>query len=186
MKALLLALLLAVPVVARADDAMPPKAALCGGCHGAAGVPAVKGVPVIWGQNEGYLYIELRDYKLGNRSNPAMQAIAGSLEKDEMKALAAYFGARPWPNLGQATAPDAVLRQAQTTAASAQCPQCHLGTYLGASATPRVAGQRIDYLRATMLAFRGNTRKNNSWMTALLGTYSDADIETLAQYLAGM
>ena len=36
-----------------------------------------------------------------------------------------------------------------------------------------------------MAAFRDGERSNNPWMAALLKTYSDADIDALAKYLAG-
>ena len=77
------------------------KAAVCSACHGEDGVPADKSIPVIWGQNEGYIYLQLRDYKLGNRKNETMAQIAGGLEKPDMQQLAAYFAAKQWPDLGQ-------------------------------------------------------------------------------------
>ena len=40
---------------------------MCGGCHGENGVPQEKTTPVIWGQHLGYLYLQLRDYKRGDR-----------------------------------------------------------------------------------------------------------------------
>ena len=46
---------------------------------------------MIWGQNEGYLYLQLRDFKSGARKNDLMAPIAATLEKDDMLALAAYF-----------------------------------------------------------------------------------------------
>ncbi|HEX8374022.1 MAG TPA: hypothetical protein VF606_02470, partial [Geminicoccaceae bacterium] len=52
---------------ARAADAaaLEEQALACAGCHGEAGVPTEPNIPVIWGQHEGYLYLQLRDYKLG-------------------------------------------------------------------------------------------------------------------------
>ena len=43
------------------------KAQLCAACHGENGIPQEKTTPVIWGQYQGYLYLELRDYKSGAR-----------------------------------------------------------------------------------------------------------------------
>ena len=100
--AALLAAVLGAPL-ARAD-APPEKAALCAACHGEKGVPIDKSIPVIWGQNEGYIYIQLRDFSRGARQNEQMAAIVGQLSRDEMKALAAYFSTLPWPNLLQKSA----------------------------------------------------------------------------------
>lgn len=181
--------LLTAALLGRAAEALADpiegKAAICGACHGANGVPANPSIPVLWGQNEGYIYLELRDYKLGNRKNPTMTAIAMGLEKPDMKALAAYFAAKPWPNLQQPSAPAGLAHRAEGMSASAACKGCHLDAWQGDSATPRVGGQYLQYLRQTMTQFRSGERANNPWMTALLKTYSDQDIDAMAAYLAG-
>ncbi len=149
-------------------------------------MPLDKSVPILWGQQQGYIYVELRDYKLGNRKNDLMQAVVAELDKSDFMPLAAYFAAKPWPNLQQPSASPAVAKQALVVAGSAGCTGCHLEAYQGDSVTPRVAGQTEAYLAATMAAFRSGERANNSWMTDLLKTYSDADITALAKYLAGL
>ena len=164
----------------------PDKLALCAACHGEKGVPVDKSVPVIAGQQEGYLYLELRDYKLGNRRNELMQQVAAGLEKPDMQALAAYFAAQPWPDLQQPRAPEAPAHRAEILAGSAACEGCHAVGFAGAGVTPRAAGQGSDYLRGTMLAFKSGARGNNPWMSALMKTYGDGDIEALAAYLAGL
>jgi cytochrome c553 len=178
------AALAATGVGAYADD-IAQKAAVCTACHGEQGVPTAPEIPIIWGQNEGYIYLQLRDFKLGNRKNPLMSPVAQSLEKEDMLALAAYFSAKKWPALDQPSAPADVARHAEVVANSAGCQGCHLARWQGDGTTPRVGGQSIGYLRATMAAFRDGTRTNNPWMAALLKTYSDADIDALARYLAG-
>jgi cytochrome c553 len=178
------AALLLAAAAARADT-VEEKAAICSACHGEAGVPVDKSIPVIWGQNEGYLYLELRDFKLGNRKNETMAQIALGLDKPDMKAIAAYFAAKPWPNLTQPAAPDDVAHHAETIDNSAGCKGCHLADWQGDSTTPRVGGQGLQYLRETMAQFRDGSRTNNPWMAALLKTYTDGDIDALAKYLAG-
>ena len=146
---------------ALAADAAPEKAALCATCHGAQGIPINKQTPVIWGQNEGYLYLQLRDFKSGARKNALMNPIAATLEKDDQLALAAYFTKQKWPNLGQPSAPDAVAAKAQTAASSIGCRGCHLDHFQGDGTTARLAGQWQEYLEANMLAFRDGSRGNN-------------------------
>ena len=41
---------------AAAAQTIEEKAQLCTACHGEAGIPQEKATPIIWGQNEGYLY----------------------------------------------------------------------------------------------------------------------------------
>src|SRR5438270_12835606 len=49
------------------------KTQACAGCHGADGKPIDKTIPIIWGQQAGYLYIQLRDFKRGDRKSDIMQ-----------------------------------------------------------------------------------------------------------------
>jgi cytochrome c553 len=182
---LTLACLTAAGSLVRADP-IEQKAALCAACHGGAGKPVNPSIPVLWGQNEGYIYLQLRDYKLGNRKNPLMAAMVAGLDKPDMRALATYFADKDWPDLQQSRAPQDVSHHAEVINDSAGCKGCHLDQWQGDSATPRLAGQAQSYLRETMTRFRTGERGNNPWMTALLKTYSDQDIDALAKYLAGL
>jgi cytochrome c553 len=170
---------------ARADD-IADKAAVCSACHGENGVPITKDIPVIWGQNEGYIYIELRDMQKGHRVNEQMAPIVKDMSRDDMLALAHYFAGKPWPNLLQPRAPKAEQTQFASMANSAGCPGCHQAGYIGAGTQPKLAGQSEAYLEKTMLEFRSGARANNTWMTDLLKTYSPADVAVMAHVLAGM
>src|ERR1700761_1791407 len=77
------------------------KVQVCAGCHGVDGKPTDKTIPAIWGQQAGYIYIELRDFKRGDRKSDIMQPIASSLERQDMMDIAEYFSQKPWPDLGQ-------------------------------------------------------------------------------------
>ncbi len=182
--AALLGLVLAGPRAGHAAG-IDDKVALCNACHGPNGVPVNPQIPVIGGQNEGYLYLELRDFRLGNRKSTVMGPIAGTLEKPDMLALAAYFAAKPWPALGQPSAAAELAGRAEKAINAAVCQSCHLANWQGNGTTPRLGGQERGYLQATMTAFRDGTRANNPWMSALLKTYQAADIEAMAAYLAG-
>src|SRR5690348_2299722 len=67
------------------------KVQVCSGCHGENGKPVDKTIPNIWGQQAGYLYIQLRDFKRGDRKSEIMQPIASAFERDDMLAIADYF-----------------------------------------------------------------------------------------------
>jgi cytochrome c553 len=161
-------------------------AQVCAGCHGENGVPVDKATPIIWGQNEGYLYLQLRDFKSGARKNDTMGAIAASLEKDDMKALAAYFSGLKWPDLQQPSAASNVASKAQTSIASIGCTGCHLQQFQGDGSTPRIASQQHNYLQATMLAFRDRSRGNNPGMSDLMNAASPDDLAAISNYLAGL
>ena len=183
---LVLAAALAFGGHARAADAAPEKAALCATCHGEQGIPINKQTPVIWGQNEGYLYLQLRDFKSGTRKNALMNPIAATLEKEDQLALAAYFTKQKWPNLQQPSAPNDVAAKAQSAASSVGCPGCHLAYFQGDGTTARLAGQWQEYLHNTMLAFRDGSRGNNPGMSDLMKATSTDDLAALSQYLAGL
>jgi cytochrome c553 len=161
------------------------KAQICSACHGENGIPQDNATPVIAGQHQGYLYLQMRDYKLGTRASEQMAPIAQALERDEMMALAEYFSKQPWPNLRQPAAGAEETATAQRANASVGCTGCHLGEYQGDGTQPRIAGQRQEYLAQTMLDFRTRARANNPGMTDLMRATSEAEIAAMAAYLAG-
>jgi cytochrome c553 len=177
-------MLLALPVAPRADT-FEEKAQLCSACHGENGIPADKSTPVIWGQHQGYLYLQLRDYKRGTRKDNVMSPVVDLLERDDMMALAEYFSHKRWPDLRQPHAPPAVATRALQVNVSVGCTSCHLAEYQGDGTQPRLAGQTRDSLAKSMLDFRNRTRGNNPGMSDLMSVISEEDIAALAEYLAG-
>ncbi len=177
--------LVVLPCLARAQT-IEEKAQICATCHGDNGVPQQKNIPVIWGQQLGYLFIELRDFKLGSRKNELMAPIVDGLQPSDLMPLAQYFAQKPWPDLQQPPAAAAVAAQARQANTSIGCTGCHQDGYKGDSVQPRLAGQNHDYLLKTMTDFRTGARGNNPGMTDLMKATSEADIAALATYLAGL
>jgi cytochrome c553 len=162
------------------------KVQLCTACHGENGVPLQKTTPVLWGQQLGYLYVQLRDYKSGARKNDQMSAVTATLERDDMMALAQYFSQKAWPALGQPPASSAAAAQALRATRAVVCTSCHQENYNGEGTQPRLAGQQKDYLAQTMLDFRTGKRGNNPGMSDLMKSISESDIAAIAEYLAGL
>ena len=167
-------------------EGIEDKVQLCTGCHGADGKPADKTIPVIWGQQAGYLYIELRDFKRGDRKSDIMQPIASAFERDDMMAIAQYFSSKPWPDLGQPRASKDVSNRALSADRSVGCTGCHLDHFQGDGTVPRLAGQSRDYLARTMADFRTRARGNNPGMSDLMLATSPDDLAALAEYLSGL
>src|SRR3954470_11722266 len=71
------------------------KVAMCIGCHGIPGYkatfPEVFQVPMIGGQSAKYIESALKAYAKGERKNPSMRGIAGSLSEQNIADLAAYY-----------------------------------------------------------------------------------------------
>lgn len=183
--AIALSVLFHSPAPARTDD-LADKVSLCAGCHGENGVPQDKTTPIIWGQMEGYLYLQLRDYKSGARQSDTMGPLAQALEKSDLLALAAYFAAKPWPDLGQPRAPKDVAERAIRANGSVGCTGCHLDQWQGYGTVPRLAGMSRDSLAKAISDFRSRARANNPGMSDLMIATSENDLAALAQYLAGL
>jgi cytochrome c553 len=176
-----------LPATAHAQS-IEEKAQVCAACHGESGVPPPQQfpVPVIWGQNLGYLFFQLRDFKSGVRKNDQMTPIAESLEQSDLMPLAQYFSKKPWPNLQQPRPSADVLTRAQRSNNAVVCTSCHQEGFKGEGTQPRLAGQRRDYLEKTMLDFRNGARGNNPGMTDLMKAITEDDIAALAAYLAAL
>jgi cytochrome c553 len=179
------AIVLAASVVAAQGQTIEEKAASCGACHGAAGVPQEKTTPIIWGQQEGYLYLQLRDFKRGMRKNEKMSPIAEALEREDMLALAAYFAQKSWPSLEQPRASAEATKRALTAIGSVGCRGCHLGEFQGDGSVPRLAGQSREYLAKTIAEFRTRERANNPGMSDLMIATPEDDLAAVEDYLAG-
>ena len=74
----ILGALLSASVRPALAQSIAEKVEVCAGCHGKDGKPTDKTMPVIWGQQSGYIYIQLRDFKRGDRKNEIMQPIAAN------------------------------------------------------------------------------------------------------------
>jgi cytochrome c553 len=180
------AYLIAVAATPLRAQGIEEKVRVCSGCHGENGKPVDKTVPNIWGQQAGYIYIQLRDFKRGDRKSEIMQPIAAGFERNDMLAIAEYFSNKPWPDLGQPRAAKDVAQRAQTASGSVGCTGCHLEQFQGTGTAPRLAGQGRDYLARTMNDFRTRARGNNPGMSDLMIATAPEDLAALAQYLAGL
>jgi cytochrome c553 len=177
------AILNATPLHAQSIE---EKAQVCARCHGADGKPIDKTIPTIWGQQLGYLYIELRDFKRGDRKSNIMQPIASSFERQEMLDIAEYFSKKPWPDLSQPRASKEVADRALNANRSVGCTGCHLDHFQGDGTVPRLAGMGKDYLTKAMADFRTRARGNNPGMSDLMLATSPDDLAALAEYLSGL
>jgi cytochrome c553 len=91
-------------LAAQADDVQGSaksgagKVWLCTGCQSIpdyrADYPLVYRVPMLGGQNAGYIAVALSEYKKGERKHPTMRAIAGSLSDQDMADIGEYYAAQ--------------------------------------------------------------------------------------------
>jgi cytochrome c553 len=166
--------------------AAPPRAETCAACHGVGGKSAVPMFPVLAGQSARYLYLQMRDFQEGRRKNELMTPQMVGVTRDEMRALADYFATqKPAQQPFKADAEKARLGKAK--ADETLCTMCHLGEFKGQNEIPRVSAQHYDYIVKQLSDFKARRRTNDAGnMTSVANTLSDADIENIAHYIAGL
>ena len=180
--------LAAATAAAQDVEAGRAKAQACAACHGADGNgnTAMPEVPSLAGQTWRYLYIQLRDFKEGRRSNPLMSPMAAPLSREDMINIANFYASLPLKPQ-DFKVDDAKAKLGQAKAAETLCTMCHLGGFMGQNEIPRVAGQNYQYVVAQLKAFKERTRTNDAGnMTSVARTLSDQDIENLGHYLTGL
>ena len=183
---LALALAAATAAPCALAQAAPARAAVCVACHGEGGNSTITTNPILAGQTARYLYLQLRDFQEGRRSDPQMSPMVVGLSRDELRELADYFAAqKPKPQTFKVDAEKA--RLGKLKADETLCTMCHLGGFAGQNEIPRVAGQHYDYTVKQLLAFKAKLRTNDAGnMTSVANTLNEKDIDNLAHYLAGL
>lgn len=185
---ILLAVLLALPFTAIAQDAEAgrKKAEACAACHGADGNSPAPTFPILAGQTQRYLYLQLKDFKEGRRKNPIMSPFAANLSKQDMQDLSAWFASQKQKPTNFVADPDKAAK-GKVVADAALCPMCHLGGFSGQNEVPRVAGQYQEYILAQLKAFKNKERTNDAGnMTAVMRGLSDDDLLNLSHYVASI
>jgi cytochrome c553 len=191
MRVLLSALVCAIPfcvaMAATPDDpAIREKAQACFACHGPNGNSQNPDYPILAGQSWRYVYIQLKDFKEGRRSNPMMSPLAASLSREDMIALGNFFAAQK-PQGIVFNADGARVAAGKKVSDAVLCPMCHLGGFVGQNEIPRVAGQYPQYVKKQLHDFKAKLRTNDAGnMTSVAGTLSEEDIENLSHYIANL
>ena len=162
-------------------------AGLCAACHGANGRSDMAGTPVLAGQPSLYAITQLFLFREGRRSNEAMTAVAKTLTDDDLRGFSDFIGTLPpVPAPPPATPPDAArMAKGQALAEQHKCVFCHGADLAGGQQVPRIAGQREEYLQASLRGFQSGTRPGYTQaMTAAVSQVPVADLDALAYYAA--
>ncbi len=181
-------LLLSLTALASVDDEFAPvrdTIQTCFACHGERGAAPLPQHPILAGQEYYYLYVQLKEFKSGLRKSEIMGPTVQALQLEDLKLIARFFSLQTWPTISHAPDP-AKVEVAKTAIESGECVSCHLGDFRGNSRVPRLAGQYPEYLTRTMLDFKNRVRNNAPDKGALLATFSEKDIVSLADYFGSI
>jgi cytochrome c553 len=182
-----LLLLAGFAVVSTAEaQAIEQKVAACKACHLAGTLQSTSVIPNIWGQSEGYIYIQLRDFKSGARNAPedaVMRSFVATMSDADMLKMAKYASTQPWPKVEPISTDAALLKKGAYATAMGGCVGCHFNDWKGFSANPRIGDQSTAYLAATIRQFRSGSRANSPGMSDLVRTFDEGEIDAVAAYL---
>lgn len=172
---------------------------VCSACHGERGLGIAPTFPNLAGQSITYLYVQLKTFKGGQRSDPVMAPMAAPLGDADMRNLAAYFSSLPAKPRGKggagATPAARLFSQGDAARGIPPCQGCHgpggQGPTGDAKAMmqapwttiPRLQGQSAMYVAKALHDFKSGARggtSNAAIMHGVAGALSEADIQALA------
>lgn len=183
------------------------KIEVCAACHGKDGVATSPVFPSLAGQSATYLYLQLRAFKDGWRHNDSMQPMVAPLSDRDMRDIAAWYASLPRKATPHDTSGDdsrgaTLYHQGDASRGIPGCQGCHGANGAGprpdpdssapqpAWATfPALAGQPSAYVLAQLQAYRDGSRSgstNTRVMHGVSAGLDDADMQALADYIAGM
>lgn len=171
------------------------KAELCMGCHGEDGNSTDPLIPKLAGQYGVHIAKQVRNYQSSYRTHQIMGAVAASVTDEDLADISAYFGSQP---LMKGASPSDnpigknLFEKGDLSRMTVPCNNCHGAT--GKGQTPRnpvfpvIGGQHKDYLLAQLLIFKKGERNNSPGgiMNITVQRLSDAELEALAEYVAGL
>lgn len=151
------------------EDTIAQRVLACPACHGEQGRATREGYfPRIAGKPAGYLFAQLRHFRDGRRTNPAMAALLASLPDDYLREIAAHFASvdLPWPPPQPSRLSPAQLARGRALALDGDpardlpaCVQCHGRALTGVEpAIPGLLGLSRDYLNAQFGGWRDGLR----------------------------
>lgn len=188
----------ALPASAGDIAAGKATASVCVACHQANGegaaMPGVEPWPALAGLDARYIVKQLQDFKSGARTNISMQPFATMLNDEQTQDVAAYYASLP-PVAPKAPegVDEALMKHGEQLALRGDwdryvvaCVSCHGPGNNGVGGEfPRLTGQRPEYLRAQLLAYRDGSRANDpqDLMGTIARRMSDRDIEAVSMWL---
>ena len=171
---------------------------LCAACHASDGNSVIPANPILAGQHYTYLKNQLNYFQVkegegkAKRENAVMLGIASGLSSDDIDNLAAYYSQQKIKpsyasNLELAKVGEVVYKAGDNSKGIPSCSSCHGPRGLGVPGQfPRISGQHATYTASTLKSYKNGSRANNKQMMEISSRLTEAQINALAEYLAGL
>ncbi|MDA9689460.1 cytochrome c4 [Betaproteobacteria bacterium] len=171
---------------------------LCAACHASDGNSVIPANPILAGQHYSYLKNQLNYFQVkegedrAKRENAVMLGIASGLSSDDIDNLSAYYSQQKIKpsyaaNIELAKAGEAVYKAGDYARGVPSCSSCHGPRGLGIPGQfPRISGQHATYTSSTLKSYKNGSRANNKQMMMISSRLTEAQINALAEYLAGL
>ncbi|MGB5081633.1 MAG: c-type cytochrome [Burkholderiales bacterium] len=153
----------------------------CANCHGGDGNSALGEVPNLAGQHPVYLLAQIEKFTKGQRRNRFKEGVMKLLSENDRINASVYYS-------GQIVRPAGAGRSAHGQGLyKRRCVVCHGAQGRGTQATPRLAGQQVDYLIQSLSRYRDRTGER-IYLPMAAGTagLKDPDIKALAVFLSSL
>lgn len=161
----------------------------CLACHGRDGISQTRQWPSLAGLGRDYIIKQMLDYASGQRIHPVMNEIAKGISLEQSTAIAtALDGFEAKPAVAENELGRTIYQRGLPQRGIPPCQACHgaQGTGHAPLAIPGLAGQRGEYLKRQLLAFRKGTRHNDGGtMKAAVALLDYAEIKAVVDWLAG-
>jgi cytochrome c553 len=156
--------------------------------------------PKLAGQNQKYLYDQLKHFKYEERNNALMMTVTPylkTLKDEDLLDIAAYYESND-VSIGQAKNDEDLLylgkmlyRSGNMKKEIPACSSCHsvYGDGNSLAGYPSLAGQQIGYTTSTLKAYRSKERNEGEGalvMQSIAENLSDNEIDALANYIHGL
>ena len=172
----------------------------CSACHGIDGNSISSDWPKLAGQNQKYLYEQLKYFRDGERMNVLMMGVTPylqTLNDQDLLDIAAFYSNYN-ATVGQAKNDEELLalgtqlyRFGNMKEQIPSCTSCHgvYGQGNSLAGYPSIAGQQVGYLTSTLKAYRSKERnagESSLVMQSIAENLTDYEIEALANYMHGL
>lgn len=168
---------------------------LCQGCHGVTGLSVEDLIPNLAGQYSVYFAKQVHNFQTFERKHQIMNAMAQTISDEELLDVSAYYASQKQMKgngKGESDIAKKLFLKGDAARGVLACVTCHGENGKGSAPDvftfPVIGGQHKAYLVAQLNNWRAGERMNSEGnvMNKITKSLTDAEIESLADYISGM